>query len=85
LQKLSPESRELVRNTKEEDLIHFHLSPWGMDIRKALGLWGQNVYLLRDLSPEQLIHADDASIDLDPSRLAAPSRVAARRVRELTG
>src|SRR5579859_3615431 len=63
LQKLSPESREAVRNTKREDLIEFHLS-WGMGIRKELGLWGQNVYLLRDLSPDGPIHADDASMIL---------------------
>jgi hypothetical protein len=61
---LSPESRQVVRDTKREDLILFHLSSWGMGIRKELGLWGQNVYLLRDLSPDQPIHADDASMIL---------------------
>jgi hypothetical protein len=64
LQKLSPESREVVQNTKEEDLILFHPSSWGMWVRKELGLWGQNVYLLRDLSPDAPIHADDASMIL---------------------
>jgi hypothetical protein len=53
-----------VRNTKREDLIQFHLSSWGMYIRKELGLSGQNAYLLRDLSPERPIHADDASMIL---------------------
>src|SRR5262249_48186989 len=62
LQKLSPESREVVRNTKREDLIQFHRSSWGMGIRKELGLWGENVNLFRALSPDGEIHADDASM-----------------------
>jgi hypothetical protein len=61
---LSPESREIVRNTKREELIQFHLSSWGMGIRAELGLWGQNVCLLQDLSPNGAIHADDASMIL---------------------
>lgn len=61
LETLSPENREVVRNTKREDLIEFHLSSWGMWMRKELGLWGDNFHLLRDLSPNGPIHADDAS------------------------
>ena len=64
IQLLSRESREVLRNTKKEDLIQFHLSSWGMGIRKALGLWGQNACLLHDLSPDSPIHADDASMML---------------------
>jgi hypothetical protein len=64
IQRLSPEGREVVRNTRREDLIQFHLSSWGMGIRKDLGLWGQNVHLLRNLSPDGQIHADDASMIL---------------------
>lgn len=61
--RLSPEDRSLVRDTRFEDLIRFHLG-WGMFIRGTLGLWGQNVHLLRDLSPDGPIHADDASMIL---------------------
>jgi hypothetical protein len=63
LKKLSPEDRARVRETKPEDVILFHLG-WGMGVRKELGLWGQNVHLLRDLSPNGPIHADDASMIL---------------------
>jgi hypothetical protein len=61
---LSRDGCRIVRETKREDLIGFHLSSWGMGIRKELGLWGENVYLLRDLSPDKPIHADDASMIL---------------------
>jgi len=64
IQKLSPADRDTVRSTLRKDLIQFHLTSLGMWIRKELGLWGQNVYLLEDISPGRPIHADDASMVL---------------------
>jgi hypothetical protein len=61
LKMLSPASRALIKNTKEEELIGLFHKNWGMDIRARLGLWGKNVHLLHDLSRDGPIHADEAS------------------------
>ena len=62
IQLLDGESRKRVREARREDVWQFW--SWGAGIRKELGLWGQNVTLLEELSPGQPIHADDASIIL---------------------
>jgi hypothetical protein len=63
LSTLSGAERTRIRNMPQEDLIKFHRG-WAMGIRKELGLWGQNMHLLQDLSPTAPIHADDASMIL---------------------
>jgi hypothetical protein len=50
--------RELVRSTKQEDLILYHHG-WGTGIRNDLGLWQGNEALMADCHAD---HPDGASM-----------------------
>ena len=47
LSEMSGRDKLLIRNTKKEDLIKFHLS-WGNEIRNRCGLWEGNKELMKD-------------------------------------
>lgn len=55
---LSEESKQVVRETSEADLIRFHFS-WGQGIRNDFGLWRGNRELLASCGH---VHPDDASM-----------------------
>jgi hypothetical protein len=42
---MKPDLRQKVHDTPKDELIFFH-SNWGMGIRNAFGLWGENPELL---------------------------------------
>lgn len=50
----------LIRNTKKEDLIKFHLS-WGNEIRNRCGLWDGNDDLMKDAGAS---HPDSVSMKI---------------------
>jgi hypothetical protein len=50
-------SKEVVRSTKEDDLVLLHFS-WGIGIRNGFGLWSGNSALLESTGSW---HPDDAS------------------------
>ena len=60
LKYLTPEDQTNLRKYKKEDLVQYHMT-WGMGIRNAYGLWGQNQKLLRDCGTQE---ADDASMKI---------------------
>lgn len=60
LRLMSEKDKEIVRTTKREDLIQFHLG-WGMAIRNHYGLWRGNDALVRDACGKPC-HPDDASM-----------------------
>ncbi len=57
LSEMSGRDKLIVRNTKKDDLIKFHLS-WGSEIRNRCGLWEGNDALIKDAGVN---HNDDAS------------------------
>lgn len=57
LSEMSGRDKLVIRNTKKEDLIKFHLS-WGNEIRNRCGLWAGNHILLKDTGAN---HPDSAS------------------------
>src|SRR5262245_24625680 len=57
LAQMSDDDKKLVRETKEGDLIRFHLG-WGMGIRNEFGLWGGNDELIRSACGGELCHPD---------------------------
>lgn len=63
IDELEPEDLEMVRSSKREDLIRFHMG-WGMGIRNGLGLWRGNQALLRSACGEEQCHPDDASMKI---------------------
>lgn len=60
LSSLSPEGKEIIRNTPVGDLIRFHHG-WGTQIRNQFGLWQGNKELLRGYGSERM-HPDSASM-----------------------
>jgi hypothetical protein len=57
LSEMSGRDKLLIRNTKKEDLIKFHLS-WGNEIRNRCGLWDGNDDLMKDARVD---HPDSVS------------------------
>jgi hypothetical protein len=57
LSEMSGRDKLIVRNTKKEDLIKFHLG-WGNEIRNRYGLWEGNDALMKDA---KVIHPDSVS------------------------
>jgi len=57
---MSEADKEVVRNTKVDDLIRFHMG-WGTAIRNRYGLWRGNAKLLVSACGKPC-HPDDASM-----------------------
>jgi len=57
---LSEDDKRLLRETKKEDLIKFHMG-WGMGIRNGFGLWRGNDKLIESACGKGC-HPDDASM-----------------------
>jgi len=57
LSDMSGRDKLLIRNTKKEDLIKFHLN-WGQDVRNKCGLWAGNDELMKDAGA---VHPDSVS------------------------
>ncbi len=55
---LTPEQKEQVRRTPEDELINYHFN-MGMWIRNMFGLWGGNKLLIDSMGRQ---HPDEASM-----------------------
>ena len=55
---MSSRDKLLLRNTKKEDLVKFHLN-FGREIRLVCGLWAGNAELIKDVNEN---HPDSASL-----------------------
>lgn len=61
IKSLSAKNKEIVRNTKKEELIMFHHG-WGTGIRNHYGLWRGNAQLLKDVCGKEDCDPDHASM-----------------------
>lgn len=59
-ERLSEDDKRLLRETKKENLIRFHMG-WGMGIRNGFGLWRGNDKLIESACGKGC-HPDDASM-----------------------
>lgn len=57
LSEMSGRDKLILRNTKKEDLILFHLT-WSMEIRNKFDLWSGNGVLTKDV---KVTHPDSVS------------------------
>ncbi len=57
LSEMNGRDRLIIRNTKREDLIKFHLT-WGAAIREKIGIWSGNDSLIKDA---KVTHPDSVS------------------------
>ena len=55
---LTPQQKELIKNTPREELTLFH-SGWALNMRNEFGLWQSNKELLKSCGA---IHPDEASM-----------------------
>lgn len=61
IKSLPTKDKEIVRNTKKENLIMFHHG-WGTGIRNHYGLWRGNNQLLKDVCGKEECDPDHASM-----------------------
>ncbi len=60
LSEMSGRDKLILRNTKKEDLILFHLT-WGEEIRTKFSLWSGNDGLIKDAKAN---HPDSVSLEI---------------------